>query len=307
MPTPVAEERINGIGGSDAAAVCGLSRWKTPLALWAEKTGQIIPKDEPSLAKVLGTRLEEVVAELFMEQSGKKVVRVNDRIMHPKHHFIHGRIDRRVVGEDAVLECKTATSWKAKEWEGEEIPHEYILQCVHYLSLNPRWKRIYLAVLIGNQDFKWKVIERDEKVIADLTRKEVEFWEGFVVPKIMPGQITSKDAETLYALYPVAVSGSEVELDDEINRQIESRNAMIQDVKGLEAQIEKAENEIKAALKDQDLGKSAQWIVTWKNQVSRRFDQGALKEVRPDLYEQFLKVVPSRVLRIKEAKKNGND
>lgn len=302
MPEAIAEDRTTGIGGSDAAAVCGLSRWKTPLSIWAEKTGNVVPKDAPNLAKTLGTRLEEVVAELFTEETGKKVARVNERIVHPKFPFIHGRIDRRIVGEDAILECKTATAYKAKEWEGEEIPHEYILQCYHYLALNPKWKKIYLAVLIGNQDFKVKTIERDDKLITDLVKKEVDFWEKYVITKEMPSIITSKDAETLYGLYPIAVSGSEVELSDEINIQIESRNSMIQDIKALESQVDKAENEIKAALKDQELGRSAQWIVTWKNQITKRLDTGLLKEKRLDLYEQFVKEVPSRVLRIKGAK-----
>ncbi len=299
------EERKGGIGGTDAAGVCGLSRWKTPLSIWAEKTGQYEPEDEPTLAKTLGNRLEEVVAELFTEATGKKVQRVNTQVVHPKYPYLRGRIDRRVLNEDAILECKTASAYKVKEWDGEEIPHEYILQCYHYLSLNPKWERIYLAVLIGNQDFKWKVIERDEKVIADLTRKEVEFWENYVVPHVMPSIITSKDAETLYGLYPLAVSGSEVELSDEISRTIESRNAMVQDVKALEVQIDQAENEIRAALKDQELGRTSLWVVTWKNQLTKRLDTGLLKEKRPDLYEQFLKETPSRVLRIKGIK-NGD-
>lgn len=302
MEPTIKEDRSTGIGGSDAAGVVGLSRWKTPLSIWAEKTGQFVPEDVDTLAKTLGTRLEEVVAELFTEQTGKKVARVNERITHPKFSFIRGRIDRRIVGENAILECKTATAYKAKEWEGEEIPHEYILQCYHYLALNPKWERIYLAVLIGNQDFKVKIIERDEKVITDLVTKEVQFWENFVMTQTMPSKVTSNDAETLYGLYPLAVSGSEVDLDDEINRQIESRNSMIQDVKAMEMQIEQIENTIKAALKDGELGRSAQWIVTWKNQITKRLDTGLLKEKRPDLYEQFVKQVPSRVLRIKGAK-----
>jgi putative phage-type endonuclease len=298
----VIENRNTGIGGSDAAGVVGLSRWKTPLSIWAEKTGQYEVKDEPSLAKTLGTRLEEVVAEMFTEETGKRVARVNERLVHPKYSFINGRIDRRIVGEDAILECKTASAYKAKEWEGEEIPHEYILQCYHYLALNPKWKRIYLAVLIGNQDFKVKAIERDDKVIADLVKKEVDFWENYVLKKVMPSQITSKDAETLYSLYPIAVPGSEVELSDEINKQIESRNAMIQDVKALESQIKLAENEIKAAMKDQELGRSALFIVTWKNQLTKRLDMNLLKEQKPETYAQYVKEIPSRVLRIKEAK-----
>lgn len=294
-------DRATGIGGSDAAAVCGLSRWKTPLGVWAEKTGQFMPENEDTLAKTLGTRLEEVVAELYMERTGKKVARVNERILHPKHPFIYGHIDRRIVGEEGILECKTASAYKAREWDDEDIPHEYILQCYHYLALNPKWKYVDLAVLIGNQDFKIKTIERDDQVIADLVKKEVEFWETFVIPRVMPSQVTSNDAETLYGLYPVAVSGSEIELSDEVSRQIESRNSMIQDMKALESQIEQTDNEIKAAMKDQELGRSALWVVTWKNQITKRLDTGLLKEKRPDLYEQFVKQIPSRVLRVKGA------
>lgn len=29
-----------GLGASDAAAVCGLSKWQTPLGLWEIKTGR---------------------------------------------------------------------------------------------------------------------------------------------------------------------------------------------------------------------------------------------------------------------------
>jgi len=32
--------RKQGIGGSDASAVCGLSRRKSPMAVWLDKTGQ---------------------------------------------------------------------------------------------------------------------------------------------------------------------------------------------------------------------------------------------------------------------------
>ncbi|MBR1859918.1 MAG: YqaJ viral recombinase family protein, partial [Selenomonadaceae bacterium] len=33
--------RSRGIGGSDCAAACGLSRWKSPLQLFVEKTSKV--------------------------------------------------------------------------------------------------------------------------------------------------------------------------------------------------------------------------------------------------------------------------
>ena len=45
------DRRRAGIGGSDVAALLGLSRWKTPLDVFLDKTGRSepIPDNEPML------------------------------------------------------------------------------------------------------------------------------------------------------------------------------------------------------------------------------------------------------------------
>jgi len=65
-----------GIGGSDAPVVCGLNKYKSPLELWAEKTGQHLPKDagEPAY---WGTRLESLIRDEFAIRTGIKVITVN--------------------------------------------------------------------------------------------------------------------------------------------------------------------------------------------------------------------------------------
>ena len=66
--------RKAGIGGSDAAAVIGLSRWKSPFQVWLEKTGQTEPDDLSNNEYVYwGTVLEQAVADRFCELTGKKV------------------------------------------------------------------------------------------------------------------------------------------------------------------------------------------------------------------------------------------
>ena len=292
------KNRQTFIGGSDAAAVLGLSRWTTPLQLWAQKTGQWQKPDGDELYKRLGRRLEEVVSELFTQKTGKKVQRANEHRIHPKFPFLCAQIDRLVIGGDAVLECKTASGWKAKEWDGEEIPREYIIQVMHQMAVTGK-KKGYIAVLIGNQDFKVKEIERDEKVIADMVAKEVMFWNCFVVPKVMPTQITEKDDDVLYGLYPVAAPGSEIELDDKANQMIESRNALIQDKILVEGQIDQIENELKALLKDKEIGETATWKVVWKEQVQSRCDTAKLKETLPAIYASMLKEIRFRKLTIR--------
>lgn len=287
------------IGGSDAAAVLGLSRWKTPLQVWAEKTGQIEPADISQKLNVkLGVRLEDAVADLFMEETGKKVHRVNQTLIHEEHPFLAANIDRRVVGEEAILECKTTSAWNAKSWEGEEIPQEYIIQCLHYLAVTGA-AVAYIAVLIGNQEFKWKKIERDEKTIATIIRQEVDFWNQFVLPGVMPTTITSRDADTLLELFPNAKPQSVVTLTDDIAKIIESRNAMIQDLKSLEAQIDTADNTIKAFLGENEAAESTIFTVSWKNQTQSRVDSKLLKEKHPDIYAECAKPTSFRKLTIK--------
>lgn len=264
-------ERNSYLGGSDCAAALGLSRFKTTLQLWAEKTGKIEPEDISKKVNVrLGNKLEDAVAQFFMEETGKKVQRVNSTRFHEKYPFLGANIDRKVVGEDAILECKTASAWMAKEWAGEEIPQEYILQVMHYLAVTGASKG-YIAVLIGNADFKWKEIVRDEQIIEQIITKEVAFWNTFVVPQVMPMTISYDDGSTLYDLFPVSDPNKDIILPDSLNTLIETRNAMTQDMISLQESIKRLENEIKATLGDAERGRTSSFQVSWKTQHRKSF------------------------------------
>lgn len=287
------EDRTKYIGGSDAAACVGLSRWRSPLSVWAEKTGVITPDDiSEKLPVKLGTRLEEAVAELFEEQTGKVVNRVNRTLKHPQYDFIRANIDRKVLKEDAIVECKTTSAWKAKEWDGEEVPREYVIQALHYLAVTGAAK-CYVAVLIGNQDFKIKSVERDEKVIADLIRREVHFWNEFVV-KNVPPSAKSTDKDTLSSLFPQAEEGKTIDLDSEAAAVLDTLEGMKKDASSLEAQIMEQENILRQKLGDAETGLARGWKIRWANMKTPRFDTDAFKKEHADLYEQFRKEAFSR-------------
>jgi putative phage-type endonuclease len=260
------DNRNQYLGGSDAAAVLGLSRWKTPLQVWAEKTGNIDPDDiSKKLSVKLGNTLEQTVADLFCEETGKKVCRVNETKLHSKYPFLAANLDRRVVGEDSILECKTCSAWKSREWEGEEIPAEYIIQCMHYLAVTGK-EKAYIAVLIGNQDFKWKEIKRDETVIAQMIEREVAFWEKFVIPQVMPMMISTNDTVILYKLFPIQTPQSEIVLTDEANRLCEEIEILKQDKKSIDGSIEQKSNILKAMLKENECGITSLYKIIWKAQ-----------------------------------------
>ena len=263
--TNTAEERQQFIGGSDIAGILGLSRWKTPLSVWAEKTGQVPQREDRPLYLTLGTRLEEVVAELFMEETGKKLIRANERRVHKKYPMFAAQIDRLVVNEDAVWEGKTASAYKKKEWAEEEIPQEYICQVMWQLAVSDRALG-YISCLIGNEQFVTKEIKRDPVMIAEMLKRAKTFWDDFIVPKVMPMQITAADRETLNTLFPTAEKDSEIDLGDAGAKLIESREALLQDKSIVVDQLEKVDNEIKALMKDKEVAEAGKYRVTWANQ-----------------------------------------
>lgn len=300
------DDRTKYIGASEAAGVIGLSRWTTPIQIWAEKTGQVLPKDLSDKEEVeLGKELEDYVAKRFMRKTGKKVHRVNETLYHPKYPFLGANLDRRVVGENSVLECKTCTVWKYKEWEGEDIPQEYLIQVLHQMAVGG-FDKGYIACLIGNHKFVWKEIDRDEQMISDMIKKEVRFWNTFVVPKVIPGQVMASDSETLSKLFPVQ-HGQEIVLTDEANRIIEIIEALSSDKKALEKQEEQQKNELKLLLGENEIGKTSNYKVTWKLQLSRRLNTEIFKQELPHIYEKYSSPSETRVLRIIPTKgdKNG--
>lgn len=290
-------ERSQYIGSSDAAGVMGLSRWDTVLSIWAKKTGRVEPEDiSGKLPVKLGNMLEDTVAALFMEETGKKVRRVNKTLIHPKYAFICANIDRDVVGEDAILECKTASAWKAKEWKGEEIPQEYIIQCYHQLAVTGA-PVCYIAVLIGNQEFIWKAIYRDEGIINNIIAKEFEFWTTYVTPNVMPMTITQDDGNTLYQLFPISDPNQDIALPDAANILIDSITANETEMALLEADVEKAKNELKAMLGDAESGRTGLHRLTWKQQSTKCVDVERLKKEQETIYSAYLKITTNRVFR----------
>lgn len=293
------KERINYLGGGDAAAILGLSRYRTALQVWALKTNQITPQDiSQEMPVKLGNMLEETVCKLFEEETGKVLIPAPETLFHPKYKFIGGNLDRLVQGENALFEAKTTNSFKQSEWEDkDEIPVEYQIQCQHYLIVTGL-ARAYIGCLIGNRKFVWRIIERNEKLLEDILKKEVKFWQDFIVPKIMPMQITSEDSSILYTLFPQAAPESIIELGDDVSALCEALDSMQADYKVLEMEIEKQKNELRARMKTYETAVTPKYKITWKNQKERRVDVTLLKKEEPAIYEKYAPEKEKRVLRL---------
>lgn len=291
--------RKNSIGGSDAAAVVGLNPYSSPYALWAEKTGKV-PGFGGNIATEVGTYLEEFIAQKFAAETGKKVRRCNNIIYNPDYPFAHVNIDRDVVGEDAGLECKSTSELNLKKFIGGEFPANYYVQCVHSLAVTGK-KRWYLAVLIGNKEFKWFTIERDEGEIAALMAAEAEFWE--YVKKDVPPPVDGMKAtsETLKTIY--ANSGEGVVDLFSYKADLEQYTALNQQIKELEAMRDEAANRVKLFMGDAWGGECDSFKVVWKSSTRRTFDSKRFAKENPDVdLSGYFKESSTRIFRVSELK-----
>lgn len=136
--------RKAGIGGSDAAAVCGLNPYSSPMKVFIDKmTDEITGEDNEAMRQ--GRDLEDYVAQRFTEATGMKVRRSNYMYRSIAHPFMFADVDRLIVGCDADLECKTASAYNADKWADDNIPIHYYIQCQYYMAVTGK-KAWYIAV-----------------------------------------------------------------------------------------------------------------------------------------------------------------
>lgn len=291
------EMRQKGLGGSDAAAACGLNPWKSKASLYLEKTGQVV-KDFDNEVMRQGRDLEDYVAKRFTEATGKKVRRNNFMMASKEHPFLLADIDREVVGENAILECKTTSPFAKDKWSDGAIPINYELQCHHYMMVTGADK-CYIACLIFSTDFIIREIERDEEVIEMLKSQEVDFWENYVLAGQMPAPDGSSEYDT--ALKDKFKGGLEDSIDldvDELDFKsyLETKDL----IKDLETSTKEFEQKIKLQLGDHDFGTTKFLQVSYKPFTTTRIDTARIKKERPEIFEEFSKVTESRRFNLKE-------
>ena len=308
LTTKQLEERQLGIGGSDVAAICGISKYKTPLDVFLEKIGE---REAPQLDNPYihwGNIMEPVIAnefESYMTKldlwEGKSLKEAPDAFIHPDYPFMRANVDRLIEGEDALLEIKTASSFMKNHWgdhkdASDEMPTEYLLQVAHYCMVLNKSKA-YVAVLIGGNDFRVVEYHRNHELEKKLIAIETKFWNEHVLKFVPPSAQTIEDIGFLV---------KEIKRDGHItaNEVLESDWASMkrisEDIKVLQRKYEDHKLNICLAMNDNEIlmdavnGKMA----TWKKQTINRFDIAKFQEENPELHQRYLKQTESRVFRI---------
>lgn len=256
------DTRRLGLGGSDIAAICGMSRYKSGMEVYLDKLGEIPPIDDNPKMKA-GRILEPVVADWFAEETGMKVMKQNTIFQHKQHPHMLANIDRWLPGQNAGLEVKNTAEYCRSDWEGTQAPAEYVLQSNHYMAVTgaDRW---FIAVLIGGWDFQWRVIERDDDMIKDLITIEHDFWHDHVLAKVPPA-FSHQDTDYLKETYKDSIADSTLDLPEEAYPIMQALEVATADRKNAIRREDTAKNQIKGMMQDKE---KAYWqgdlAYTWK-------------------------------------------
>ena len=271
--------RQHSIGGSDAAALLGMDPWVTPYSLWAEKTGQLPPKEDNEAMRQ-GRDLEAYVAARWEEATGKKARRLNAILKNSQYPWAHANIDRDVVGEKAGLECKTTSIMQLKKFKDGEYPEQYYVQCVHYMAVTgaTRW---YLAVLVLNQGFYHFVIERDQAEIDALMEAEQDFWrrvEQKEPPPVDGRQPTTKALKVIYAK-------SEARSVELFGREplLAEWDALKEQQKAIDQRLEEIKQVLMEDLAQAESGICGEREIHWPLQSRNDFDVKKFVESHPEV------------------------
>ncbi|MFT3791564.1 MAG: YqaJ viral recombinase family protein [Rudaea sp.] len=290
-------ERRRGIGGSDVAAILGMSKWKSALDVYLDKRGEA-PEQPDNESMLWGRALEPVIRQQYAERTGRVVLVPTAPVVHPVHTFARANLDGVTEG-GRLVEIKTART--AQDW-GEpgtdEVPDAYALQVQHYLMVT-RYEVADVAVLIGGSDFRLYEVRADAELQAMLIEREAAFWD--CVQRSEPPAVTSfADAQRRWGRS--ARAGS-IEADAEAVAAAKELQALRVQVDGLTERIDACKATITRALADRGdtLVADGKTIATWKlAKAPARFDAKAFEVAHPDLYQQFIKPgEPSRRLLLK--------
>ena len=268
------DQRKKGIGGSDVAAIMGISPWKSPLEVWLEKTGRASAPDLSEKESVaMGVELESDVLNMYRRRHpGSRSQRVNAILTSKVRPWAQASLDGITRDPElgwGVLEIKTGS--KESEW-ADGVPLHYLTQVTHYLSVTG-YAFADVAALIGDYGLHYHEyrVMRDEDDLQSVVESVDEFWADYVEKDAMPPHITALPSEgkALYEIYKR--SDGEMEPDDAA--RTEWLASMLADLLQHErdAKLKKAEytNELKRLVGEHKGIITPDHVITWVRSEKR--------------------------------------
>lgn len=304
-------ERKKGIGGSDAAAVLGLSPYSSPLAVYLDKIGEAEPIEENE-RMAWGLKLEKLIVAEYENRKPVKVIHNTEQIIsiHPQQEWMCCTLDAVAYpSEDesnpGVIQAKNVDRFMKQEWE-DHVPDHYLIQLMHEIAVTGySWGA--LVVLIGGNEWRCFEFDRDDELIDLIIQKESEFWHEHVLKRIPPDP-TGASLDVLSKLYKHDNGTSIVLSQDEIGKAIHQYLDTKAALDALKKKNDDAKAIIQAAMGEASQGiyqdKDTTYGISWSTVKGRvSFDAKAFEKDNPELYQRYVKTGASyRRFMVKEKK-----
>jgi len=284
------QQRLNYVTGSDAAIICGESKYCTPYRLWEYKTRRAVAEDISHKPAVkAGNMLEGAVRDWLGQELGKDITPSDMLWVHDSYHWMAGNIDGKIRGESAIVEIKTSSNDTGWGGSGSDIiPSAYRLQIAHYMAVTNA-SRCHVGVLIRGIDFRHYCIDRDMAIEQDLIEREKAFWDC-VQADIPPEPLN--DADRVKMLTTKEAQGSIV-ATFEIEKTIEQYNFFKEYLEATTQTIDELKESICVYMRDAStlVNEHGRIVATWNNVKGRSgVDTALLKKKFPEVYAQVCKV-----------------
>lgn len=283
------QERKLGVGGSDVAAILGLSKWSNVIDVYNQKTSDDY-EFKTSERMQIGSLLESALIDAYEKRTGNTVKRDVDTIVSG---IFRANVDG-LVGDDTVLECKTVNSFMKKEWgkEGtDEIPDYYLLQVAHYCMTTER-EYADIVVLFGCDEIKIYKYQRNTELETVIQEKCLEFWK-YVQDRQEPLAMLD-DAKRISATLANSTLRAKINTaNDDIMSKIDTIRTLKAKINKLSAEIKEHELAVKQYLVEHNVDKlsdaESNVVAQLKKYSTTRFDSTKFKKEHDDLYNQYTK------------------
>lgn len=321
--------RKTGIGGSEVAAVFGISPFGTARDVYYDKLDIVSAYDNEAnkYQKKIGTLLEDIVAEIFAEQTGYQVFKIRKMYRSREHSFMIADIDFFVLlpdGTFAILECKTTAPDATGKWWHDDgspaIPANYQLQGRQYMSVM-HINKTFFACLYGNSEhyFLSRELNRDLSFEDEMIAIEGEFWNNHVLQRIPPpyieeGNLILESVRRHYgpanqAIEPIKLMGSSsVYVSRYLELQREKSRAEIS-VKSIDRELQRMKGLIVSEMGAGCIAvcnlNGVPYQVTYKPIMTTGINKSNLARLQaqhPDIYDEYVTVSESRRFHVKEHK-----
>ncbi|MCM1215578.1 MAG: YqaJ viral recombinase family protein [Lachnospiraceae bacterium] len=325
------EWRRRGIGGSDVAAITGISPFRTARDIYYDKLGiAAVEENEGNwVAMEMGHLLEDLVAEIFRRKTGFEIFQAKKMFCHPLHPFMLADVDYLAAmpdGSKAILEIKT-TNYNAKDhwWKDgrETVLDYYEIQGRHYMAVLDI-DRVFFCCLYGNTEDEAIIreIRRDRAYEEEMIFLEQEFWENHVLKKDPPPYLEDGDLITASARKycgPADKNAPPIVLEGEMKSLLMRYMQLQEEKKNSEKYSKKLEDDMQRlkAILAAGMGTSctavcdkgeSHYTVTYNPVRKPIVDKDSLARLKllfPEIYEQFVTTLEFRKFHVKVSRQDA--